>query len=70
MKYGICALSIVPCRLEPADTSEMVSQLLFGEIYRVIDERKKWVKIRAAHDGYESWIDRKQHQEEIGRAHV
>jgi cell wall-associated NlpC family hydrolase len=63
MKYGICALSIVPCRLEAADTSEMVSQLLFGEIYRVIDERKKWVKIRAAHDGYESWIDRKQYKE-------
>lgn len=63
MKYGICALSIVPCRLEPADISEMVTQLLFGEIYRVIDERKKWIKIRATHDGYESWIDRKQHQE-------
>ena len=63
MKYGICALSIVPCRLEPADTSEMVSQLLFGEIYRVIDERKKWVKVRGAHDGYESWIDKKQHLE-------
>ncbi len=63
MKYGICALSIVPCRLEPADISEMVSQLLFGEIYRVIDERKKWIKIRAMHDGYESWIDRKQHLE-------
>lgn len=63
MKYGIIAMSIVPCRLEPADTSEMVSQLLFGEIYRIIDERKKWVKIRGVHDGYESWIDRKQHQE-------
>lgn len=63
MKYGICTLSIVPCRLEPSDTSEMVSQLLFGEIYRVLDERKKWVKIRAVHDGYESWVDRKQHFE-------
>ena len=63
MKYGICTLSIVPCRLEPADPSEMVTQLLFGEIYRVIDERKKWIKIRSAHDGYESWIDRKQHVE-------
>lgn len=63
MKYGICALSIVPCRLEPSDTSEMVSQLLFGEIYQVIDERKNWVKVRATHDGYESWIDRKQHLE-------
>lgn len=56
-------MSIVPCRLEPADTSEMVSQLLFGETYRVIDERKMWVKVRSSHDGYESWIDRKQHLE-------
>jgi hypothetical protein len=63
MKYGICALSIVPCRLEASDPSEMVSQLLFGEIYRVIDERKSWMKIRASHDGYESWICRKQHLE-------
>jgi hypothetical protein len=63
MKYGICALSIVPCRLEASDPSEMVSQLLFGEIYRVIDERKNWMKIRASHDGYESWICRKQHLE-------
>jgi len=63
MKYGICALSIVPGRLEPADTSEMVSQLLFGEIYRVIDERKMWIKVRGVHDGYESWIYRKQHLE-------
>lgn len=63
MKYGICQLSIVPGRLEPADPSEMVTQLLFGELYRVIDERKKWVKVRGVHDGYEAWIDRKQHAE-------
>lgn len=61
MKYGICTLSIVPGRLEPSDRAEMVTQVLFGELYRVIDERKKWVKIRTTHDGYESWIDRKQH---------
>lgn len=63
MKYGICSLSIVPGRLEPSDPSEMVTQLLFGELYRVIDERKKWVKVRGTHDGYEAWIDRKQHTE-------
>lgn len=63
MKYGICSLSIVPGRLEPNDPSEMVTQLLFGELYRVIDERKKWVKVRGTHDGYEAWIDRKQHTE-------
>lgn len=60
MKYGICHLSIIPCRIEPSDASEMVSQLLFGEHYKVIDERAKWVKIRNAWDNYEGWIDRKQ----------
>ena len=60
MKFGICHLSIVPCRIEPSDESEMISQLLFGEHYKVIDERAKWVKVRNAWDGYEGWVDRKQ----------
>lgn len=60
MKYGITLISIVPCRVEPADAAEQVSQLLFGEHYKVIDERAKWVKVRSAHDKYEGWIDRKQ----------
>jgi len=60
MKYGICTLSLIPCREEPADASEMVSQLLFGEQYKILEERAKWCRIRAAYDKYESWIDRKQ----------
>ena len=60
MKYGICHLSIVPVRLESSDTSEMVTQLLFGDLYKVTEVRKKWVKIRMVHDDYEGWIDRKQ----------
>ncbi len=31
MKYGISELSIVPIRKEPADSSEMINQILFGE---------------------------------------
>lgn len=47
-------------RREPADESEMISQVLFGEHFKVVEERKKWSKIRLAWDGYEGWIDRKQ----------
>lgn len=61
MKHGICNHSIVPVRAEAADTSEMVSQLLFGELYTVLENRKKWLRIRAEFDSYEGWIDRKQH---------
>lgn len=60
MKYGISTLSIVPGRAEASDKSEMVTQVLFGEHYKIIEERSKWVKIRLAFDKYECWIDRKQ----------
>ncbi|MBL4651560.1 MAG: C40 family peptidase [Flavobacteriales bacterium] len=60
MKYGVSKLSIVPGRLEPADQSEMVTQVLFGEHYKIIDERTKWCRIRSAYDKYECWIDRNQ----------
>lgn len=60
MEYGICPLSIVPMRAEPSDLSEMVNQVLFGEAFKIIDQRKLWYRIRLAHDGYEGWIDKKQ----------
>ena len=52
MQYGICNLNIVPVRVEPDDTSELVSQLLFGEQIKVLEKRKKWSRIRIAFDHY------------------
>ena len=60
---GVCRLSVVPVRLHASDTSEMVTQLLFGEHYTVIDRAKsgKWLHINIYFDGYEGWIDANQH---------
>jgi hypothetical protein len=63
MHYGICNLSIVPLRIEPSDCSEMVSQVLFGEHFKVLEIRKYWSKIRLAFDNYEGWVDNKQYEE-------
>ena len=63
MHYGICNLSIVPLRLEACDRSEMVSQVLFGEHFKVLEKRKKWSKVRLQHDSYEGYIDNKQYAE-------
>ncbi len=60
MRYGICPISIAPLRAEASDASEMVSQVLYGEYFKIIDSRKKWVRIRLAHDNYEGWLDAKQ----------
>ena len=60
MNYGISNLSIVPMRNEAADQSEMINQVIFGEHFKVLEIRKKWSKIRLAHDSYEGWICNKQ----------
>ena len=60
MKYGICPLSVVPVRFEPSDKSEMVTQLLYGDHFKITEHRKSWSKIRIKYDSYEGWIDNKQ----------
>ncbi len=61
--FGICNLGIVPIRSEASDRSEMVSQLLFGDSFKIIETSPKWTKINTAFDAYEGWIDNKQFQE-------
>ncbi|WP_456378411.1 C40 family peptidase [Lutibacter sp.] len=63
MHYGICNLSIVPLRIEPSDSSEMTSQILFGEHFKILEVKKNWCKIRIAFDNYEGWMDAKQFEE-------
>ena len=54
-------LTACPLRLKPDDTSEMVSQLLFGEHVRILDDYKKnWARVKLDFDDYEGWIDHKQ----------
>lgn len=61
MQYAICNLGIVPLRLEPTNTSEMVSQMLYGEYFKILEERGKWSRIRTAFDSCEAWVDNKQY---------
>ena len=62
MTGGISYLSIVPVRSEPSDRSEMVNQLLFGDLLEVLESSGNWIRIRTWHDAYEGWCDRKQIQ--------
>ena len=35
--FAICNLAIIPLRAEPSDRSEIVSQVLFGEHFEIIE---------------------------------
>ncbi|MCM5663828.1 C40 family peptidase [Galbibacter mesophilus] len=62
MQYGICHLSIVPLRSEPQHHGELSSQVLYGEHFKVLEQRKYWSRIRLAFDNYEGWIENVQFQ--------
>ena len=61
MHYGICPLSVIPIRSSSSHKSEMISQLLFGELLEILDRKgKQWVKIRCAYDNFVGWVDASQ----------
>ena len=60
MQYGICPLSVVPVRLVADDCSELITQLLYGDHFKIIDTRKFYSKIRIAYDNMEGWISNQQ----------
>lgn len=60
MEFGICALAVIPVRSEPSDRSEMSTQLLFGDLFEIMEISGPWLKIRNQYDEYEGWVDFKQ----------
>jgi hypothetical protein len=63
MSYGLCNLPVIPLRLEPSHRSEMVSQILFGESFKVLDAKDSWLSVCLEYDDYVGWIDAKQYTE-------
>ncbi|NQU87788.1 MAG: C40 family peptidase [Mariniphaga sp.] len=59
MNFGISTLSLIPVRKEPSEKSEMVTQILFGEHYEILEYMVGWCHVRLAYDDYEGWVDQK-----------
>ncbi|MFN5149097.1 MAG: NlpC/P60 family protein [Flavobacteriia bacterium] len=56
-RSGYCIVSISPVREEKRDASEMVSQLMFGEIVSIEEISAPWCKIRTYTDNYCGYVD-------------
>jgi hypothetical protein len=61
VKYGIIELSVVPGRAEASDKSEMVTQLLFGDVFSILEDSNKFIRIKLHYDNYACWICKKQY---------
>lgn len=60
MEYGICPLSMVPVYKSAEDTSGWITQLLYGEVFKIPETRKSWSRIRTSADQCEGWVQNTQ----------
>lgn len=65
---GICLLAVIPVRKSPDSTSEIVTQLVFGDQVIIHHTDNGWVDITTVYDQYHGFVSEKQlnpYQQEI-----
>jgi len=50
----------VPVRIHADHCSEQVTQLLYGDHFKITENRKDWRKIRSTYDNVEGWVCKQQ----------
>jgi len=56
----VAVTAVCPMRSDASHKSEMVSQLLFGEVAEVLESAKEFTRIKCLYDGYEGWCAKTQ----------
>lgn len=62
MEKAICTVTVAPVRADHSDKAEIVTQILFGESFDILEVQKNWTRIKMHYDGYEGWMDTKQYR--------
>ncbi|MDD4683680.1 MAG: C40 family peptidase [Bacteroidales bacterium] len=60
MRYGFCHIAIAPLRKENSERSEMISQLIFGDCFKILEQIEDKILIENFDDQYVGWVDQKQ----------
>ena len=63
-------MTLIPLRAEPSHRSEMVSQLLFGEGYEVVETARDWLRVVMHGRVAEGWIPANQYHVYTGRGNL
>ncbi|MCS7028990.1 MAG: C40 family peptidase [Bacteroidia bacterium] len=56
LDFAWCAMPIAPVKKNPEHRSELVTQLLFGDVVQVLEKNNIWSKIKILHDEYEGYV--------------
>ena len=56
MKNNFLNKSVANVYFKPSTNSEVISQILYGEKFKILLKRKKWIKIKTNYDNYIGYI--------------
>ena len=51
--------SVIPVRVEPKESAEQSTQILFGDTCTIIEQIPRWNRVKLDLDGQEGWVDSK-----------
>ncbi len=57
--YALNFATVVPVRAYHADEAEIMTQMLFGDTFEILETYNQWKYIRTTYEKYEGWIDEK-----------
>lgn len=57
--FAISLHSVVPVRTEAREGAEQSTQMLFGELCTVLEQKNRWNRVKLLNDGQEGWVDAK-----------
>jgi hypothetical protein len=53
---AVCDIGFIPIRKEQTSATEMLSCLVFGEVYEILESKDNWHYIKTRFDSYKGWI--------------
>ena len=69
MKNNFLNKSVANIYLKPSSNSEVVSQILYGEKFKILLKRKKYIKIKTHYDNYIGYIKKDKFLENFKPSH-
>ena len=62
MKNNFLNQPVTNIHLRPSSNSEVSSQILYGEKFKILSKKKNWIKIKTNFDNYIGYIKKKEIQ--------
>ena len=59
-KYGICPLSYIPVRETIDKNAPTSNQMIWGDMFEILEKKSEYFFIRLTHDDSEGWVDIRQ----------